>query len=189
MTPVSIYRFPVTWMRFCVALCLSVLPGIGTGAVPAKTTAPAACQVLPFPLEEVRLLDGPFLDAQRRNEQYLLSLDPDRFLSTFRENVGLTAKAAPYGGWEEPKCELRGHSLGHYLSACSLAYAATGNKVFKERVDSIVSQLAECQAASPRHGFHEGYLSAYPESFFDRVETGKGVWAPWYTLHKVYAGL
>jgi DUF1680 family protein len=101
----------------------------------------------------------------------------------------LSPKAAAYGGWEEPKCELRGHSLGHYLSACSLAYAATGEKAFKDRVDYIVSQMAECQAASPRQGFHEGYLSAYPESFFDRVENGQGVWAPWYTLHKVYAGL
>src|SRR4029077_8524940 len=51
------------------------------------------------------------------------------------------------------------------------------------------AELAKCQAASPSQGFHAGYLSAFPESFIDRVETRKGVWAPWYTLHKIYAGL
>ena len=140
-------------------------------------------------MADVRLLDGPFRDAMLRDQKYLLALDPDRLLHNFRVNVGLPSSAKPLGGWEEPNCELRGHSLGHYLSALSLMYASTGDARFKQRVDYIVGELAKCQDASPAAGFHAGYLSAFPESFIDRVEQGRPVWAPWYTLHKIMAGL
>ena len=143
----------------------------------------------PFPLQQVRLLDGPFRDAMVRDENYLLSLDCDRLLYNFRVNAQLPAEARPYGGWEAPACELRGHSVGHYLSACSLMFASTGDARFKERVDKIVAGFAECQSALATNGSHAGYLSAFPESFIDRVENRKPVWAPWYTLHKIMAGL
>jgi uncharacterized protein len=146
-------------------------------------------QAEPFALSQVRLLDGPFYDAMKRDKAYLLSLEPDRLLHTFRVNVGLPSEARPYGGWEAPNVELRGHSLGHYLSACSLMYASTGDEQLKARVNTIVAELAKCQAASTNKGFHAGYISAYPESFIDRVEARQQVWAPWYTLHKIYAGL
>lgn len=143
----------------------------------------------PFALADVRLLPGPFQDAMLRDQKYLLSLDPDRLLHNFRINVGLPSTATPYGGWEDPTCELRGHCLGHYLSALSLMYASTGDSKYKKRVDYIVAQLAICQDASVAAGYHAGYLSAFPESFIDRVEQRKPVWAPWYTLHKILAGL
>jgi DUF1680 family protein len=142
-----------------------------------------------FDLADVILGPGPFRDARERDRSYLLSLDPDRLLHTFRLNVNLPSSAQPYGGWESPTVELRGHSIGHYLSACALMYRSTGDAVFKQRVDYIVAELARCQAASPAAGFHQGYLSAFPESFIDRVEARKEVWAPWYTLHKIMAGL
>ena len=143
----------------------------------------------PFPMTDVRLLDGPFRDAMLRDQNYLLSLDSDRLLRSFRINVGLPTDAKPLGGWETPDIEIRGHSLGHYLSACSLMFASTGDARFKQRVDYIVGVLALCQSNSPAAGFHAGYLSAFPESFFDRLEAGKPVWVPWYTLHKIMAGL
>ena len=146
-------------------------------------------QAQPFPLPEVRLLAGPFHDAMLRDEHYLLSLDVDRLLLNFRVNAGLPATAKPYGGWEAPDCELRGHCVGHYLSACSLMYASTGDAKFKERVDALVAGLAQCQAALAKTSSHPGYLSAFPESFIDRVENRQPVWAPWYTLHKIMAGL
>jgi DUF1680 family protein len=124
-----------------------------------------------------------------RDRAYLLRLDPDRFLHTFRLNVGLPSTAKPYGGWESPGVELRGHSAGHYLSGCALMYRSTGEPAFKERVDSMVDGFAQSQGAATKAGYHAGYLSAFPESFIDRVETGKPVWAPWYTLHKIMAGL
>jgi DUF1680 family protein len=156
----------------------------------AEPPAPKIPRVAePFPLSEVRLLDGPFRDAQLRNEKYLLALEPDRFLQTFRANVNLPTTAKPYGGWEKPDTEIRGHAFGHYLSALSLTYASTGDERFKQRVDYIVAELAKCQSNSPAAGFHAGYLSAFPESFIDRVENGRPVWVPWYTEHKIMAGL
>ncbi|MDQ8203501.1 beta-L-arabinofuranosidase domain-containing protein [Pelagicoccus sp. SDUM812003] len=158
--------------------------------LPQAAVEPAVSyQLQAFDLADVTLGDGPFRDAMDRDKVYLLSLDPDRFLHTFRLNVGLPSDARPYGGWESPGVELRGHSAGHYLSACSLMYRSTGDETFKKRADAMVSGFAQCQAASVDAGFNEGYLSAFPESFIDRVEKGEWVWAPWYTLHKVMAGL
>src|SRR5665213_1573840 len=176
----SLNRFVFTMVGGCAFAILAI----------ADTPAMKSPRVAePFPLTDVRLLDGPFRDAMLGEQKYLLNLDPDRLLHTFRLNVGLPSSARPYGGWESPTTELRGHTLGHYLSACSLMYASTGDERFKQRVDYIVGVLAQCQSNSPAAGFHEGYLSAFPESFIDRVEQGKQVWAPWYTLHKILAGL
>lgn len=143
----------------------------------------------PFDLKQVRLLDGLFKQAMERDLAYLLQIEPDRLLHTFRVNAGLPSTAKPLGGWESPDCEVRGHSLGHYLSACALSYAATGDDRFKARVDTIVAELAICQESLASQGSHAGYLSAYPESFIDRVEARNPVWAPYYTLHKIMAGL
>ena len=148
-------------MRLSPSSILIAIAGLSACAVMALAD-PAPVKVAraaePFPLSDVRLLDGPFRDAMLRDQQYLLSLDPDRLLRSFRVNVGLPTDAKPYGGWEAPDCELRGHSLGHYLSALSLMYASTGEARFKQRVDYIVGELAQCQSNSPAAGFHEGYL-------------------------------
>jgi hypothetical protein len=159
------------------------------GAEP-RTAGPAKpARLEAFPLRDVRLLDGPFQDAQRRGVAYLLRLDPDRLLHTFRRNASLPSTARPYGGWEAPDVELRGHSLGHYLSACALMYEATGDERLKQRALGIVGELRRVQQALAARGMGKGYVSAFPEEFFDRVEARKGVWAPYYTLHKILAGL
>ena len=148
----------------------SLIPAIFcAAAILAPTVSHADVQPVvalaaqPFPLTDVRLLDGPFRDAMLRDQQYLLSLDADRLLRNFRVNVGLPTDAKAYGGWESPTTELRGHAVGHYLSACSMMYASTGNPKLKQQVDSIVAGMAACQSNSPAAGFHPGYLSAYPE--------------------------
>ncbi|MFD8717490.1 beta-L-arabinofuranosidase domain-containing protein [Streptomyces sp. NPDC059629] len=146
-------------------------------------------QVRPFPLTAVRLLPGPFLDNQRRNTAYLRFVDIDRLLHTFRLNAGLPSTAQPCGGWEGPTVELRGHSTGHLLSGLALTYANTGDTALRDKGARLVAALAECQAAAPAAGYAAGYLSAFPETFFDRLEAGTGVWAPYYTLHKIMAGL
>ena len=105
-------------------------------------------------------------------------------MHSFRVNAGLPSTAKPYGGWEEPKSEVRGHFVGHYLSACALMYASTGDERLKQKGEAVVAGLAACQAKFP-----SGYLSAYPEEFIDRVEKQQQVWAPYYTLHKIFAGL
>lgn len=149
-----------------------------------KVAPVAAIKAQEFPLTDVRLLDGPFKRAMELDKAYLLSLDPDRLLHTFRLNAGLPSNAQPLGGWEEPNCELRGHFVGHYLSGCALMFASTGDVRLKEKAMAVVRGLAECQAK-----MGSGYLSAFPEEFIDRVEARKRVWAPYYTLHKIYAGL
>jgi DUF1680 family protein/alpha-L-arabinofuranosidase len=152
--------------------------------VPDRAAAAIALKAVPFDLTEVRLLDGPFQHAMELDRAYLLSLDVDRLLHNFRVNAGLPSNAQPLGGWEEPKVELRGHFVGHYLSACALMYASTGDERLKQKGDAVVAGLAECQQK-----IGTGYLSAFPEEFFDRVEARQRVWAPYYTLHKIYAGL
>ena len=137
-----------------------------------------------FDLREVRLLEGPFKRAMELDRAYLLSFDTDRLLHTFRVNVGLPSAARPLGGWAEPNSEVRGHFEGHFLSACALMYASTGDERLKAKGNQMVAGLAECQQKA---GY--GYLSAYPESFIDRVEKQQQVWAPYYTLHKIFAGL
>ena len=139
-------------------------------------------QAVPFDLRDVRLLDGPFRDAMLRTQKYLHELESDRLLWYFRETAGLQAPGEPMGGWE--KTEVRGHTIGHYLSACAMMYAATSDEKLKAKADAIVVELAECQKA-----IGTGYLSAYPEGQIDRVIALKPVWAPWYTLHKIFAGL
>ena len=171
-------------------ICLLILNLGFTSILWADEVLPQKVDMLSaFSLNEVHLLDGPFKHAQEMDRQYLLALEPDRFLHNFRVNVGLPSDAKPLGGWEAPTSELRGHATGHYLSACSLMYASTGDKELKRRIDYMVTELANCQAAATNQGFNSGYLSAFPESFFDRVDNGQRVWAPWYTMHKIMAGL
>ncbi|MCJ7564152.1 MAG: glycoside hydrolase family 127 protein, partial [Candidatus Aminicenantes bacterium] len=143
----------------------------------------------PFDLRDVRLLEGPFREAMLRDQKYLLELDSDRLLHNFRLTAGLPSTAQPLGGWEEPKGELRGHTVGHFLSACALMYASTGDVRFKDKGNGIVAELAKVLEAMPSKGFNKGFLSAYPEEFFDRVDKRIRVWAPYYTLHKIMAGL
>ncbi len=149
----------------------------------------------PLDLSSVRLLGGPLKQAQDLDAEYLLKLEPDRMLAYYRERAGLEPKAKPYGGWDGGGRNLTGHIAGHYLSAVSLMWAATGDARFKERADYIVKELKEVQ---DKHG--DGYLVALEggRECFNAVAQGKirsggfdlnGLWAPWYVLHKTYAGL
>ena len=138
----------------------------------------------PFPLMDVRLLPGIFYEQQAINQSYLHTLDNDSLLWSFRKTAGLPTPGTAYGGWEAPDCELRGHfNGGHYLSAVALTYASTGDEALRDKGNALVAELAKCQAANSN-----GYLSAYPEDFFDRLRKEQPVWAPFYTLHKILAG-
>jgi DUF1680 family protein len=149
----------------------------------------------------VRLRPSPYLTAVESNAAYLLRLEPDRLLHNFRVSARLPPKGPGYGGWEAES--LAGHSLGHYLSACSLIFAQTGESQFRQRADYIVTELTQCQAA---HG--DGYVAGFTRKRGDVLEDGKvifveiaggdiralpfslnGAWSPLYTLHKLFAGL
>ena len=141
-------------------------------------------QAVPFSMNQVRLGPGAFLAAADANRRYLKTLPPDRLLHSFRLTAGLPSSAEPLGDWEKPDCELRGHFAGgHYLSACALDFASSDDEELKRNGDLMVAELARCQAQHKN-----GYLSAFPQEFFDRLRDGVKVWAPFYTIHKIMAG-
>jgi hypothetical protein len=149
----------------------------------------------PLELTHVRLTGGPLKQAQDVTIKYLLSLDPDRMLAYYRVRAGLAQKAQPYEGWDGGGRNLTGHIAGHHLSAVSLMYVATGDARFKQRADYMVSELKIVQ---DKNG--DGYLGALEggREAFAKVSQGdirsggfdlNGLWSPWYTLHKTFAGL
>jgi len=174
--------------------------GAGAGALPLLGRAPLLAELevvapraraagvvkaRPLPLSAVRLHAGPLKHAQ----------EPDRMLAYYRDRAGLQPKAEPYGGWDGDGRNLTGHIAGHYLSAVSLMWSATGDPRFKQRADYLVGELEQVQDA---HG--DGYLSALKggRKAFAELARGEirsaafdlnGEWSPWYTLHKTYAGL
>jgi DUF1680 family protein len=181
-------------MRLLRSALLGSLLMVGAAvyaATPAFTPAVEA-----FGLGDVELLDSPFKQAMERNAEYLLSLDPDRLLHNTRKYAGLQPKGELYGGWESRG--IAGHTLGHYLTALSQQYAATRDSRFKERIDYIIAEMAESQRA-----YGDGYVGALPPTELATLrglKQGKvavkdpftfqdGAWVPWYTQHKVLAGL
>lgn len=197
------FRFFLVALGMTLGACAqSYVPEYGGRAVKVRPVTGVAAY--PFDIRDVRLLDGPFKDAMEADAHYLLEIEPDRLLSEFRAHAGLTPKAAKYGGWESSG--LAGHTLGHYLSACSMEYASTGDTAFLHRVNYIVGELAVCAAARaakvvpPGMISMRGYVGAIPreDSLWSEVAAGHirshgfdldGAWSPWYTVHKVMAGL
>ena len=154
------------------------------------TRRDVAQRVQPFPMSQVRLLpNNVYFDSQEWNRGYMARLPADRLLYTFRANAGLpVGSAKPLGGWEQPEngqrsSELRGHFAGHFLSA-SAQLAAMGDKEAKAKGDTMVAEMAKCQEK-----LGGKYLSAFPTTWWDRLEKGERVWAPFYTIHKLTAGM
>lgn len=178
---------------FIKALCFGLATTIATSSYGTGDLVPSRHKIEPFELSQVRLLSSPFKEAQDKDIEYLLSVEPDRLLARFRENAGLVPRAKSYGGWEAQS--IAGHSLGHYLSALSKGYASTGDERLKERATYITSELAQCQEAA-KSGMLAGD-SRYAR-VFEEISRGEirsqgfdlnGLWVPWYVLHKLLAGL
>ncbi len=148
-----------------------------------------------FDMQDVKLLDSRFKENMERESKWILSLGVDRLLHSFRNTSGTYAgreggymTVKKLGGWESLDCELRGHTTGHIMSGLAYLYATTGDDVYKVKADSLVQGLADVQNTLMQMG-QKGYISAYSENLINRNIEGKSVWAPWYTLHKIYAGL
>jgi uncharacterized protein len=192
---------------WCVAIALVLtLDPVARGqqrpaAMPgAPAEMAVALKARPLPLGAVRLTGGPLKHAQDLDGAYLLSLEPDRMMAFLRKSAGLEPKAEGYGGWDGPGRQLTGHISGHYLSAVSLMWAATGDARFKARADYLVGEL---KAVQDRQG--DGYIGAQldkdgvaAKTLFQALAKGtirsggfdlNGLWSPWYVLHKIYAGL
>ena len=158
-------------------------------SAPYRTRVPLVAT--PFSLSAVRLVDGPLKVRQVTHALHLAAIEPDRLLAPFRAQAGLAPKAERYGGWESR--DISGHSLGHYLSALCLLYASTGEAWIAPRITHIVTELAACQSANA-----DGYVLPVNKAAFAEIAVGRlaatpfslnGVWVPFYTLHKVLAGL
>lgn len=160
---------------------------------PLTADAQISVKVESFPVSDVRLNDGPFKHAEDMDIRYLLALDPDRLLAPYMKEAGLTPKADNYTNWENTG--LDGHIGGHYLSALSFMYAATGNSEIKARLDYMLAELKRCQDAAG-----DGYLCGAPDGrrIWREISEGKikasafglnGGWVPLYNIHKIYAGL
>jgi DUF1680 family protein len=172
---------------------MMIASSAGAQAQKIKNAVPDLAR--PLPLSAVRLTGGPLKVAQDQDAAYLLKLEPDRMMAFYRQRAGLEPKAQGYTGWDGDGRNLTGHIAGHYLSAVSLMYASTGDVRFKERADYLVREMKEVQ---DKHG--DGYLGALANGKEQFIEVSKGnirsagfdlngLWAPWYVLHKTYAGL
>ena len=138
--------------------------------------------------------ESVFFDAQERMHQVLLDMDDDQMLYNFREAAGLDMKGAPQMiGWDAPDSQLRGHTTGHYMSALALCYHATADEAIFKKIQYMITELKKCQDAFAASGdTKEGFLSGYSEEQFDLLEVYTiypTIWAPYYTLHKILAGL
>ncbi|MCW1734221.1 glycoside hydrolase family 127 protein [Anaerorudis cellulosivorans] len=156
-------------------------------------TAQTRQQVDLFSLNQVRLLESPFLSAQQTDLRYLLALEPDRLLSPFLREAGLQPKAPSYPNWENTG--LDGHIGGHYLSALSMMYAATGDAEVKRRLDYFLDELKRCQdhVGTGFIGGTPGSLVLWEEIKRGDIRAGSfdlnGKWVPLYNIHKTYNGL
>lgn len=162
---------------------------VGLSAVGASIPA----KVETFPVSSVRLTQSPFKHAEDLDIRYLLAIDPDRLLAPYLKGAGLPPKAENYTNWENTG--LDGHIGGHYLSALSYMYAATGNQEIKGRLDYMLSEMKRCQDAAG-----DGYLCGVPDGRKMWAEIAEGNirassfglndrWVPLYNIHKTYAGL
>ena len=176
--------------RFCLFLC--ALNCLNFGSI--NLNAQNKLYPNEFPLEDVALLDGPFKHARDLNIQVLLKYDVDRLLAPYRKEAGLPKKAECYPNW----AGLDGHVAGHYLSAMAMNFAATGNEECKRRMDYMLSELKVCQEANAINNsdWGVGYVGGFPNSKYLWSAFKKGdfgiynsSWAPFYNLHKMYAGL
>ena len=146
-----------------------------------------------FPLGDVTLLSGPLKKARDLNIKTLLQYDCDRLLAPYRKEAGLTPKAKAYPNWDG----LDGHVGGHYLTAMAIN-AATGSDECRQRMEYMISELQECADANVKNHpeWGRGYVGGMPGSdrlwsTFKKGDFGTyfGSWAPFYNLHKMYAGL
>ena len=147
-----------------------------------------------FPIGDVTLLDGPLKKARDLNIQTLLQYDCDRLLAPYLKEAGLTPKAKAYPNWDG----LDGHVGGHYLTAMAINVAATGNAECRRRMEYMISELQTCADANNKNHpeWGKGYVGGMPNSeriwsTFKKGNFGTyfGSWAPFYNLHKMYAGL
>lgn len=147
-----------------------------------------------FDKKQVSVSSGLFRERMNVNRNYLMELDSQCLLQNFYLEAGiimpgLQVVAEPesaklHWGWEAPTCQLRGHFLGHWLSAAATLSANDNDAELKVKLDKIISELAKCQQQSGGE-----WVGSIPEKYFDKMAKGQYVWSPQYVMHKTIMGL
>ena len=142
----------------------------------------------------VKILPGVFRERMDVNRQYLLELDTNCLLQNFYLEAGIVLPglqvvdnpetANLHWGWEAPTCQLRGHFLGHWISAAAKLIAADGEPELRVKLDNIVSELARCQELNGGE-----WVGSIPEKYFTRLIKNQYIWSPQYVMHKTIVGL
>lgn len=142
----------------------------------------------------VKILPGVFRERMDVNRQYLLELDANCLLQNFYLEAGIILPglqvvdnpetANLHWGWEAPTCQLRGHFLGHWISAAAKLIAADGEPELRVKLDNIVSELARCQELNGGE-----WVGSIPEKYFTRLIKNQYIWSPQYVMHKTIVGL
>ncbi len=142
----------------------------------------------------VKILPGVFRERMDVNRQYLLELDTNCLLQNFYLEAGIILPglqvvdnpetANLHWGWEAPTCQLRGHFLGHWISAAAKLIAADGEPELRVKLDKIVSELARCQELNGGE-----WVGSIPEKYFTRLIKNQYIWSPQYVMHKTIVGL
>ncbi len=134
------------------------------------------------------LRDGELLRREADNRAYMMELSSEALLQNYYLEAGIGqvfgSKKMLHGGWEDPTCQLRGHFLGHFLSAAAMRYHENGDEELIAKANAIVSELHVCQRENGGQ-----WVASIPEKYFTWIAKGKSVWAPHYTVHKTFMGL
>lgn len=145
-------------------------------------------QFTPIEGRSTVLKDTELLRRRTENRRYMMRLESDHLMLNYEFEAGLFSSAdlpeGIHGGWEAPTCQLRGHFLGHWLSAAAMHYSATGDEEIKAKADRMVARLAHCQQQNGGE-----WAASFPEKYLHWIAEGKEVWAPQYTIHKTFMGL
>lgn len=138
--------------------------------------------------KQVVLKEGELLRREKSNRDYLMSLSNEDLLFTYNVEAGRYSgrgiQTQVLGGWEASTCQIRGHFLGHWLSAAARYYHAHGDMELKAKADAIVAELAVCQQENGGK-----WVAAIPEKYLYWIAEGKQIWAPQYNIHKLFMGL
>lgn len=136
----------------------------------------------------VRLQDGELLRREDANRQYLMKLENRYLLRNYLLEAGRYSGRGmdpnAMGGWEDPSCQLRGHFLGHWLSAAALRYQEAEDGELKAKTEAILEELDRCQKDNGGE-----WVCPIPEKYLYWIGRGKNIWAPQYNVHKLFMGL
>ena len=148
---------------------------------------------------EVKVLPGLFGHRMKLNREYLRELDTTCLLQNYYLEAGVIMDGVQvvndptavklHWGWESPTCQLRGHFLGHWMSACAMIVQCEGDTELGARVDRVVSELRRLQKLNEEGGSRHGWVAPIPEKYFDILMTDRYIWSPQYTMHKLLMGL